>query len=147
MTRFSRIFLELVGPPVLGAIYYFLYCLIASGGHFPGVPIREVRDDFGLAIIAAGLVAGLPAIGFTIIMEVMFALGLDPRSARTVWLAALLGLAAGFAVNVLLVNWAVLMFCFFLGLGLSVGATIGFIIKTCTRPPKAQATLPPATEN
>ncbi len=88
MTRTARILVELLAPPFLGASPFLLMAL--ATGTFGMIPV---------VLLVAYLVAIVPTMVFTGLMELAFSLGLAPRSPQAVLLAGLLGLAAGAAIG------------------------------------------------
>ena len=88
MTRASRVTIELLAPPLLGATPFLLMALLTW---MPGmIPI---------VLLVAYVMAFVPSVVFTAALELAFWRGLDPRSGKAVLLAAGLGLLSGLAIG------------------------------------------------
>jgi hypothetical protein len=106
LTRGKRIALELLGPPILGAMGTTGWALATltlrqedSGrdGGIGGMLPNAIPLLF-LYLMGAFLGSGFQAFLYAAIMEWSFARGLDPRSCRMVAQSTVLGWAAGAAV-------------------------------------------------
>lgn len=136
--RRERIALELLGPPLAGGI------IIGLAFIFPDLvgksKLRAWWEHIPLglysmmiAVTAAYIMACIPSILYTCVMEWRFSRGLDPRSWQSIGLSTLLGLASGSAIALTygyeradpLLFW--LKFC---GTGLAVGFLMGLWIKS-----------------
>lgn len=134
LTRGKRVVLELLGPPLLGAIilmaisYAQTLWIALQNWKTPKVE-PGILKPFGLLIFAY-LFAGIPSVIYTLVMEWRFAKGLDPESWRTIQVSACLGTMAGIFVG-LLVGEFHLNSAFWLmsGIGLIVGFLMGLLIK------------------
>jgi hypothetical protein len=134
MTRSSRITVELFAPPLLGSTP-FLFMAIISGtvGLIPVI------------LAFAYLVAILPSMIFTGVLELAFWWGLDPRSPKAVLLAGGLGVASGIAIGLMpRVPTAVEKAVFFGLIGMVVGTSTALIVRWRSAPPGGAA-LPPCS--
>jgi hypothetical protein len=127
VTRRRRILVELLGPPLVATLLSALVAIARGRG--------EIPDGFfggALVVLAvAYVVAGIPSVLFTIVMEVAFAKGLDPSSWGTVPLAAGLGLLSGMGIVGFDPSYGA-----FEGLaivGLSTGAILGLLVMAGSR--------------
>jgi hypothetical protein len=119
MTRASRVSIELFLPPLLGALPFLLIALVTWT---PGmVPI---------VLLVAYVLAILPSMIFTVVLEFAFWRGLEPRSSAAVVLAAGLGLLSGLAIGLLggLRGAADKAFAFGL-IGLLVGTSTALLVR------------------
>ena len=118
MTRAARVSIELFAPPLLGSSPFLLMAIIT--GTFGMIPV---------VLLFAYLVAIVPSMIFTALMELAFWRGLDPRSPKAVLLAGILGLAAGVAIGLVLrVPTAAEKALLFGVIGMFVGASTAFIV-------------------
>jgi hypothetical protein len=136
MTRRSRIALEILGPPALGAACW----LLAIGGWTlweamtrgkPAALLRQLPEMALVLFVCAYFFAGVPSLLYAAIMEWRFARGLDPASWRTVGWSTGLGLASGAAIIGVLSGGraGLASLAVFGALGLIVGALLGGFIK------------------
>jgi hypothetical protein len=88
MTRAARVSIELFAPPLLGSSPFLLMAIIT--GTFGLIPV---------VLLVAYLVAIVPSMIFTGLMELAFWRGLEPRSPKAILLAGFLGLAAGVGIG------------------------------------------------
>jgi hypothetical protein len=139
VTRRRRILVELLGPPLVATIVMAFFALVGglAQGTLPGWQFWG-----GALVVLAGafVVAAVPCVLFTIVLEIAFAVGLDPASWWTVLLAAGLGLLSGMAIVGFNPSYGA-----FEGLaliGTATGATLGFIVSTASKPrPTSPSTL------
>lgn len=90
MTRTSRVFVELLVPPLLGATPFLMMAILT--GTLGLIPI---------ILLVAYVMAGVPSVIFTAVLELAFWRGLDPRSWDAVLLGAGLGLASGLGIGLI----------------------------------------------
>ncbi|MBI3886764.1 MAG: hypothetical protein HY302_13690 [Opitutae bacterium] len=136
MKRRSRIALEALGPPLLGAAAIFSPLVVEAAraaileGKFGGWTWEGVKF-FWVVVFVAYLVAGLPSLFYTAIMEWRFHRGLDPRSWRAVALSTFLGLLSGLAISGVLsgLKWKPEVWAYYSGVGVAVGFLLGWLIK------------------
>jgi hypothetical protein len=116
MTRASRIAVELFAPPLLGSTpFLFMAIITGAVGLIPVI------------LVFAYLVAIVPSMIFTGVLELAFWWGLDPRSPKAVLLAGGLGLASGIAIGLMPRDPSA---AFFLGLvGMVVGTSTARIVR------------------
>lgn len=137
MRRWRRILVELLGPPPVATTLLALFAI----AHEPGGP--WTLDHLGglLAILAfAYLLAAIPCVISTLVLEIAFARGLPPGSGRAVLLAAGLGLLsgvamAGFGASSAALEWMP-------ALGAATGLALGAFVRwrsMCARPLPAGA--------
>lgn len=88
MTRATRVSIELLTPPLLGSSPFLFMAIIT--GTIGLIPV---------VLLVAYLLAIVPSMLFTALMELAFWRGLDPRSLPAVLLASFLGLAAGVIIG------------------------------------------------
>lgn len=118
MTRAMRVSIELFMPPLLGASPFLLMSIIT--GTVGLIPV---------VLLVAYVLAIVPSMVFTALMELAFWRGLDPRSLLTVLLAGFLGLAAGVAIGVAPGGPTAAEHALFFGLiGMIVGAGTAVIV-------------------
>lgn len=141
MTHRKRIALELLGPPLLGAV---LFCALPWAQR-AWISVRQGRppgydphffQNVGFVLLLAYVLAGIPSIVYTLVMEWRFARGLDPKNWWTVALSALLGTIAGGTIGI---SWDAgrwnLGAWILLGVtGLGVGFLLGSLIKMLSKP-------------
>lgn len=136
LTRGKRIALELLGPPLLGAILLFAYASAsavwneAANGAHESFHLKEWLGIGMAYMFFAYSVAAIPAIIYTVIMEWRFARKFEPGSWQTVQLSTFLGVVAGMIVG-LMVDEFNFHSAFWLmsSIGLSVGFLLGLLIK------------------
>ena len=140
MRRPTRIVLEVLGPPLLGACLLNGFgiawdLLTGTGWSF----IWLQRHDYLVVIFWAYLLGALPSVGYMGLMEWRFSQGLDPRSAHMVHLSLTLGLIAGMSLGALVgslfsgsVRQIALGAAGFGFAGLLVGLLLGFLIRRCS---------------
>jgi len=128
MKRSTRIALELLGPPLLGALLLWLTVLPIDGSFGAGVDWWVMLSWM---VLWAYLFAGIPSILYTLTMEVAFAKGLNAGRWPATAFSGLLGAGAGVSMVLVLMGWqfdaAVLLR--FGELGLTVGLVLGLVIK------------------
>jgi hypothetical protein len=142
MTRGKRIALELIGPPFLGAVLWNvmltaeLLAKMRADGFSLETTVRALQA-VGVIFLFAYLVAGLPSIGYMLVMERFFARGLNPTSWRMVWLSTLLGSFCGAVIALATNKDLPVAWLLFIGTGMSVGFGLGLVIKTLSarKPP------------
>jgi hypothetical protein len=135
MTRATRVSIELFAPPLLGSSPFLLMAIIT--GTFALVPV---------VLLVAYLVAIVPSLIFTGLMELAFWRGLDPRSPKAILLAGFLGLAAGVSIGLAPRVPTAAEKAFLFGLiGLFVGATTALIVWRKTAPAVVEPRPPPST--
>jgi hypothetical protein len=133
MTRATRVSIELFAPPLLGSSPFLLMAIIT--GTFALVPV---------VLLVAYLVAIVPSLIFTGLMELAFWRGLDPRSPKAILLAGFLGLAAGVAMGLALGGPSATEHARVFGLiGLFVGATTALIVWWKSAPAVVEPRPPP----
>jgi hypothetical protein len=119
MTRATRVSIELFTPPLLGSSPFLLMAIIT--GTFGMIPV---------VLLVAYLVAILPSMIFTSLMELAFWRGLDPRNPKAILLAGFLGLAAGVAIGLApRVPTAAEKALFFGLIGMLVGTSTALIVR------------------
>jgi uncharacterized protein (TIGR01777 family) len=103
MKPWKRVMWEFFGTPAIGACLMTLWAGWEMASHAPSFSAR--LSAFFAAMLylpiylAFGyLFAGLPALIYTLVMEFLFARGLNPRSGVVVVASTLLGLLSGFAI-------------------------------------------------
>lgn len=124
MTRAARISIELLAPPLLGASPFLLMAVFT--GTFGLIPV---------ILLVAYLVAILPSVVFTLLLELAFWRGLGPRRPGAILLAGGLGLCAGIAIGLApgVPTAAEKAVCFgLIGLGAGVGTVL--IVRWRTAP-------------
>lgn len=146
MKRWQRVALEVLGPPLLAAVILFAVVVLSelwAGHHSYGSAWAKSLLGYLLVYLAfAYLIAGIPSVIYTLVMEWNFAHGLNPRSGRAVALSSLLGAVSGAAMIAVIhlisdsrpfgaEQWLVL--AGFSALGLTVGAIIGGFTRWRTR--------------
>jgi hypothetical protein len=141
MTRRSRITLELVGPPLLGAGLVTAWAVIQMLTDATTTTAAGWANQLGMLPMAFVMytVFAIPCIGlqtlaYTAIMEWRFARGLDPRSWRAVGWSTVLGWASG---AVLAFGYGIARkdtWYFFNGMGPAVGCLLGLIIRRKSKP-------------
>lgn len=137
LTCGKRIALELIGPPllggfVLGLVFFFPGMIQNANTDKPWELIPMALYSVLISVIAAFLIAGIPSLIYTCVMEWRFGRGLDPRSGRSIALSALLGVAAGLAITLAYGSEradALILGLTFCGTGLIVGLIMGLLIK------------------
>jgi hypothetical protein len=141
MKRSKRILLELLGPPLLGSVV--LWTGIAVWTCWETIkerkPIQwdgQIFSFMGMVLIFAYLLAGIPSIVYTVIMEWRFRQGLDPQSRRAVILSTVLGLLSGIAIVLTITGgrWEDTGWVFYGGIGALVGLSLGWMIKALSAP-------------
>ncbi len=137
MTRATRVSIELFTPPLLGSSPFLLMAIIT--GTFGLIP---------MVLLVAYVVAIVPSVIFTGLMEFAFWRGLDPRSPKAVLLGGFLGLAAGVAIGLApRVPTAVEKALVFGLIGMIVGTSTALIVWWKSAPTNVQAppSSPPTT--
>lgn len=133
MTRATRVSIELFAPPFLGSSPFALMAIIT--GTFGLIPME---------LLVAYVVAIVPSMIFTGLMELAFWRGLDPRSPRAILLAGFLGLAAGVAIGLApRVPTAAEKALVFGLIGMIVGTSTGLIVWWKSAPPVVEVRPPP----
>jgi len=129
MTRATRVSIELFAPPLLGSSPFLFMAIIT--GTFALVPV---------VLLVAYLVAIVPSLIFTGLMELAFWMGLAPNSLLTILLAAFLGLAAGVAMGLASGGPSAADHAIWLGLiGMIAGAVTAVIVAWKSDPAKVAA--------
>lgn len=135
-TRRKRIALELLGPPLLGALYWAESWLLMMATQrppnvkWPDWNTAAIAAWSVIMIIYAYLFAGLPSLAYTVIMEWRFVRGLDPRGSQSIGLSAILGLLSGVVIGSPFGFRMGHDFEFVFGwFGLTVGFTLGWLIR------------------
>jgi hypothetical protein len=146
MKRWHRVAAEVLGPPLLAAVILFGVVVLSE--------LSGVQRSYGWAwaksllsylllyIVFAYLIAGIPSVIYALVMEWVFARGLNPTSACAVALSSALGALSGAAMIAVLhlmsdssqfgaEKWLVL--AGFSALGLVVGAIMGVFVRWRTR--------------
>lgn len=135
MTRATRISIELLAPPLLGSSPFLLMAIIT--GAFGLIP---------WVLLFAYLVAIVPSMAFTGLMELAFSLGLAPSSLPACLLAAFLGLAAGVAMGLASGGPSAADHARVLGLiGMFAGAATTVIVAWKWDPATVEARPPPSS--
>lgn len=129
MKRRHRIAVEVLGPPLVAATILEIIAVVG---------LREVGalKLIPLFLIFGYLLAGLPSLAFTLILEIAFAKGLDPRSGRAVLLSSVLGAASGVPIDMLMAGKLTVRpnaSCF-VALGIVTGCATGLFIRRWSRP-------------
>ena len=142
MKKTPRIAIETLGPPLLGGL--MLGGIVAgselfSGRHGSKNSVANIADAaimIGYVVGIAYLIAGIPSLIYTAIMETCFARGLSPASWRTVWLSTALGAIAGVSIITVLnrEGHEPAMFVHRAVPGLLVGGSLGLIIRHLSKP-------------
>ncbi len=96
MTRRKRIALELLGPTVIASVAWICFILLSKGITNVGGFLQGAAATLLLVL----LYSGLQSIAYTIIMEIAFRFGLNPRSFACITFSSFLGLLAGASVVV-----------------------------------------------
>jgi hypothetical protein len=134
MTRTTRVFIEIFAPPLLGSSPFLFMAIIT--GTIALIPV---------VLLVAYLVAIVPSMVFTGLMELAFWRGLDPRSPWASYLAAFLGLSAGVAMGLAAGGPSAAEHASVLGLiGTLVGAATGLIVWWKSAQPAVEASPPPS---
>jgi len=131
MNRKTRIALELLGPPVIGAggLTVWAAARLEWAPDGPGRAVASLPVLFAFHVVFAFFCIGLQTLVYTAVMEWRFARGLDPRSWRAVGLSTFLGWASG---AVLAVGYGIGRqdtWYLFNGLGPAVGLLLGLIVR------------------
>jgi hypothetical protein len=127
MTRATRVSIELFTPPLLGASPVLFMAIIT--GSFTLVPV---------VLLVAYLVAIVPSMIFSGLMELAFSLGLAPNSLLACLLAAFLGVVAGAAMGLASGGPSAADHARWLGLiGMMAGAVTAVIVAWKSDPPAA----------
>jgi len=140
MGRRTRIALEVLGPPLLGA------CLLngvgiardlLSGTGWSYIWLQ--RQDYLVVVFWAYLLGVLPSLGYMGVMEWRFARGLNPRSSRTVIWSLSLGFVAGGLIGAIVGGLfdgsfrdAAVVAAYFSAAGQVVGWLLGLLIRYCS---------------
>jgi len=134
MTRATRVSIELFAPPLLGSSPFLFMAIIT--GTFALVPV---------VLLVAYLVAIVPSLIFTGLMELAFWMGLAPNSLLAILLAAFLGLAAGVAMGLASGGPSAADHAIWLGLiGMIAGAVTAVIVAWKSDPATVVAGPPPS---
>lgn len=142
-TRRKRIALELLGPPLLGVIYFAANMVLVVTHPPPGTkasPLTELFIWTMVMVANAYFWAGIPSLIYMLIMEWCFAHGLDPQSWLSVGLSSALGFLSGVCVNLLL-DAAHTFGSPFPAIGVAVGFALGWLIRRLSEPKPARAGL------
>jgi len=139
LTRGKRIALELLGPPLLGAL------ILGTSNALYAIWTQPRTDSLGeslsqigayllFAVIGAYMIAGIPSIICTCVIEWRFAQGLNPATWRAVRLFSALGFVSGNMIAVYLTDfrWGIgtlWLGTVSVGVGLLVGFLLGILIK------------------
>lgn len=135
MTRATRVSIELFAPPFLGSSPVLLMAVLT--GTFGLIPV---------VLLVAYVVAIVPSIIFTGLMELAFWRGLDPRSPKAVSLGGFLGLAAGVAIGLAPGGPTVVEKALVLGLtGMIVGTSTALIVWWKSAPAAVEVRPPPSS--
>lgn len=134
MTRTSRVMVELFAPPLLGSTpFLFMATITGTVGMIPVI------------LMFAYLVAILPSLIFTGVLEFAFWWGLDPRSPKAVLLAGGLGLISGIAIGLMpRVPTAAEKAVFFGLIGMAAGTSTALFVRWRSAP-RGGAAPPPCS--
>lgn len=146
MKRPKRIALEILGPPMLGTGLLLvgwgavaLWNILTQAAPVKWDP--EILVWVLVVLVYAFVLAGIPSILYTLVMEWRFSRGLNPQSWRTVGLSSTLGLLSGGAIMVVFTGarFEPGLLGFWGGMGSAVGFLLGLFIKVRSTPRRKNA--------
>lgn len=135
MRRPLRILLELTGPALFTILllYGALFAVLAYESR--ASEIADLAHDFLRSAPFAFRLSALPSVLYAFAMELAFAMGLAPRSKKTIALAAALGALGGLGFQAMATGFdgGESFLPFFLVLGAISGSLVGVVILTAAR--------------